>query len=130
MLQRLSQSINHRTIRRCIVRLLTASLNRKQVKGRVGRKDFIEIIKGFELGCVLWTLLINAKESRDISVGITIGYGLDRRGSIPCRRKILLYSVQTGSGAHPISLSLGVKRPEHEADSPPQSVLRPRMMEL
>jgi hypothetical protein len=57
-----------------------------------------------------------------------MGYGQDGRGSIPGRARdfSLFHGVQTDSGAHPASypmaLSLGVKRPESEADhSPPSS---------
>jgi hypothetical protein len=43
--------------------------------------------------------------SRDSSVGVATGYGLDGWGSIPGtgRDFPLLHSVQTGSGAHPAS---------------------------
>jgi hypothetical protein len=73
-------------------------------------------------------------KSRDSSVGIALGYGLDDRGS---RARLpagagnfsLHHRVQNGPGAHPASypmvtgvLSLGVKRPGREADhSPPTS---------
>jgi hypothetical protein len=42
-------------------------------------------------------------------VGIATGCGLDARGSIPGRGKgfYLLRSVQTGSGAHSASFSMG-----------------------
>jgi hypothetical protein len=79
-------------------------------------------------------------ESRDSSVGIVLGYGLDDRGSkvrFPARAGnfSLHHRVQTGSGAHPVSypmgtgaLSLGVKRPGREADhSPPSSAGGQRM---
>jgi hypothetical protein len=72
--------------------------------------------------------------SRDSSVGIALGYGLDDRGSrvrfLAGAENFSLHNrVQKGSGAHPASspmdtgtLSLGVKRPVHEADhSPPSS---------
>jgi hypothetical protein len=63
--------------------------------------------------------------SRDCSVGIATGYRLDARDKIPRLGQYfpLLYSVQTGSGAHPAScpmgtgaLSPGTKRPGREAD--------------
>jgi hypothetical protein len=41
--------------------------------------------------------------SRDSSVGIAMGYGLDGRGSAKARDFSLLPSVQTGCGAHPAS---------------------------
>jgi hypothetical protein len=42
--------------------------------------------------------------SRDGSVGIVTGYGLDGRGSILAGTTFSpLHSVQTGSGAHPAS---------------------------
>jgi hypothetical protein len=74
------------------------------------------------------------EKSRDSSVGITLGYGLDNRGSrvqfpAGAGNFSLHHRVQNGSGAHPASysmgnraLSLGVKRPGREADhSPPSS---------
>jgi hypothetical protein len=66
------------------------------------------------------------RKSRDSSVGIATGCGLDDLGSgvrFPAEAGnfSLLHSVQTGSGTHPPSypmgaLSLGVKRPGREAD--------------
>jgi hypothetical protein len=69
------------------------------------------------------------KESRDSSVGIALGYGLDDRGSrvrFPAGdgNFSLHYRVQNGSGAQwvPGALSLGVKWQGREADhSPPSS---------
>jgi hypothetical protein len=69
--------------------------------------------------------------NRDSSVGTATGYGLDGRGSIPgrgwefcsstpCPRPALGPTdppIQWSSGA----LSLGVKRPGHDADHSPQS---------
>jgi hypothetical protein len=72
-------------------------------------------------------------ESRDSSVGIVLGYGLDDRGSrvrFPAGggNFSLLNRVQNGSGAHPASYPmgtrssfLGVKRPGREADNSPPS---------
>jgi hypothetical protein len=72
--------------------------------------------------------------SRDSSVGIVMGYGLDDRGSrvrfqAGARTFSLHHRVQKGSGAHPASYPMGsrgsfpgVKRPGLEADySPPSS---------
>jgi hypothetical protein len=47
--------------------------------------------------------------SRDSSVDIGTGYGLDGRGSIPGRGKSFLHSVQTGSEAHPASYPMGTR---------------------
>jgi hypothetical protein len=44
--------------------------------------------------------------SRDSSVGIAKGYGLDGRGSIPGDFS-LLHGVHTGSGAHPAYYTMG-----------------------
>jgi hypothetical protein len=79
-------------------------------------------------------LCIIQTESRDSSVGITTGSGLDDRPSsvqFPVRAGnfSLHHRVQNGSGAHPASypvvpgdLSLEVKRPGREANhSPPSS---------
>jgi hypothetical protein len=48
-------------------------------------------------------------KSRDSSVGIETGYGLDDWGLIPNRARnlSLLYSVQTGSWAHSASYPMG-----------------------
>jgi hypothetical protein len=72
--------------------------------------------------------------SRDSSVGIALGYGLDDRGSkvrfpAGAGNFSLHHHVQNGSGTHPASYPVGtrgslprVKRPEREADhSPPSS---------
>jgi hypothetical protein len=72
--------------------------------------------------------------SRDSSVGIALGYGLDDRGSrvrfpAGAGKFSLHHRVQNDSGAHSASYpmgttssSLGVKRPGREADhSPPSS---------
>jgi hypothetical protein len=83
------------------------------------------------------------EESRDSSVGIALGYGLDIRGSrvrfpAGAGNSSLQYRVQNGSGAHLASypmgirvLSLGVKRPVREADhSPPCSAEVKECVEL
>jgi hypothetical protein len=72
-------------------------------------------------------------KSRDSSVRVTTGCGLDARGSIPFRGKIFLFSIKLisslGSTKPPIqsvgtgTLSSGVKRPGQETDhSPPCNV--------
>jgi hypothetical protein len=53
-------------------------------------------------------------KSRDSSVGIALGYGLDDRGSgvrFPARtwNFSLNHSVQNGSGAHPASYPMGTR---------------------
>jgi hypothetical protein len=53
-------------------------------------------------------------QSRDGSVGITLGYGLDDRGSsvrFPARARnfSLHHRVQTGSGANPASYPMGTR---------------------
>jgi hypothetical protein len=64
-------------------------------------------------------------KSRDSSVRVTTGYGLDTQGSIPSRRKLFLFSVtfipSLGPTQSPIqwvpgTLSSGVKRPGQETD--------------
>jgi hypothetical protein len=78
--------------------------------------------------------VLSSGKSRDGSVGITLGYGLDERGSrvrfpTGAGNSSLHHRVQTSSGAHPASYPmctrgsfLGVKRPGREADhSPPSS---------
>jgi hypothetical protein len=74
--------------------------------------------------------------SRDSSVGIATGYGLDYRmigvrfpseaGNFSLR-----HHVQTGSEAHPASYPVGVKRPGREVDhSPPSSAEVKECVEL
>jgi hypothetical protein len=87
-----------------------------------------------------FNLLLNEYLSRDSSVGIAMGYGLDDRGSIPGRSKFFctpqhpdrlgarLASYPTAT----VSLYLGVNRPGREADHLTYLHLVPksRMMEL
>jgi hypothetical protein len=77
--------------------------------------------------------------SRDSSVGIALGYGLDDRGCwvrfpAGAGNFSLHHRVQNGSGAHPASYSvgtMGVKRPGREADhSPPSSAEVKECVEL
>jgi hypothetical protein len=82
--------------------------------------------------------ILFGEESRDVSVGIALGYGLDDRGSrvrspAGAGNFSLRHRVQNGSGAHPASYttgtrgsSLGVKRPRCEADPSPHLVPRPK----
>jgi hypothetical protein len=59
------------------------------------------------------------------SVGIAIGYGLDGPGIESWRRRDFFAHFQTGTGAHPVSCTMGtgsfpgVKRPERGNDHPP-----------
>jgi hypothetical protein len=45
------------------------------------------------------------------SVNVVMGYELDDQGSVPGRARnfCVLHSVQTGSGAHPVSYTLGTR---------------------
>jgi hypothetical protein len=85
---------------------------------------------------VIWLMtyimaLLQQQSSRDSSVGIRTGYGLDSWGSIPGRGKFSLFSIVSrlalGPTQPPIqwvlgTLSPGVKRPGRQADhSPPSS---------
>jgi hypothetical protein len=55
-------------------------------------------------------LYILDEKSRNRSVGIATGYGLDGLGSIPGSVNFYLHhSVQTGSGAHPASYLVGTR---------------------
>jgi hypothetical protein len=90
-----------------------------------------------------FTTLFQIRKSRDSSVGIALGYGLDDRGSrfrfpagagnFSCNHR-----VQNGSGAHPTSYPMdirgsfpGVKRPGREVDhSPPSSAEVKECVEL
>jgi hypothetical protein len=66
-------------------------------------------------------------KSRDSSVGVALGYGLDDRGSrvrfpAGAGNFSLHHRVQNGSGAYLASYPMGVKRPGRKADhSPPSS---------
>jgi hypothetical protein len=53
--------------------------------------------------------IINCDRHRGSSFVIATGYELDGSGSIPCRGRdfSLLHSVQTGSGVHPASYTMG-----------------------
>jgi hypothetical protein len=74
--------------------------------------------------------------SRDSSVGIALGYGLDDRGSGVDSRRVLgifLFTTASRTALGPTqpptqwvsgALSLGVKRPEREADHSPNLVPR------
>jgi hypothetical protein len=87
--------------------------------------------------CTLYYMR-NLQGSRDSSVGIATGYGLEDGGvgvRVPAWQECsLLHVVQTGSGVHPTSytmgtgggLSSGVKRPEREADHHLKLVTRSR----
>jgi hypothetical protein len=78
-----------------------------------------------------YSIPADVKRSRDSSVGIALGYGLDDRGSrvlfpAGAGNFSLHHRVQISSGAHPVSylmgtgaLSLGVKRPGREVDHSP-----------
>jgi hypothetical protein len=93
-------------------------------------KVFIKLVKN----CLHFTW-----RSRDSTVGIAIGYGLDDRGievRVPVGSRISLLHVvrpALGSTQSPIqwvsrALSQGVKRPGREADhSPPASVENKKM---
>jgi hypothetical protein len=82
-------------------------------------------------------------KSRDSSVGIALGYGLDDRDSMvrfPAGdgNFSLHHRIQNGSGAHPVSYPTGirdsfpgVKRPGREADhSPPRNAEIKECVEL
>jgi hypothetical protein len=58
---------------------------------------------------LLLHILFLSIPNRDSSVGIETGYGLEGSGLIPGRGTnfLLFHSVQTGSGAHPASYSMG-----------------------
>jgi hypothetical protein len=76
---------------------------------------------------------LSASKSRDSSVGVALGYGLDDRGSrvrfpAGAGNFSLHHRVQNGYGAHPASYPmgtrgsfLGVKRTKREADNSPPS---------
>jgi hypothetical protein len=91
---------------------------------------------------VLQHIVLLLFKSRDSSVGIATGYGLDDRGSrfrfpAGAGNFSLHHRVQNGSGAHPASYSVGtrgsfpgVKRPGREADySHPSSAEAKEWME-
>jgi hypothetical protein len=79
---------------------------------------------------------ITFQKCHDSSVGITLGYGLNDRGSrvrfpATAGNFSLHHRVQKGSGVHPGALSLGIKRLGREADHlPPCSAEAKEWMEL
>jgi hypothetical protein len=77
--------------------------------------------------------LVESCKSRDSSIGMALGYGLDDRVSrvrfpAGAGNFSLHHPVQNGSGSHPASYPMGtsgsfpgVKRPGREADHSPSS---------
>jgi hypothetical protein len=64
----------------------------------------------------IWAIISN--RSWDSSVGIAMDYGLDGQGSIPDRARLsLLHSIQTSSGTHPASCTMGTRGKVAEARS-------------
>jgi hypothetical protein len=65
------------------------------------------MFKGNNLCIVNFIMHCDTVKSRDSSVGIATGYGLDDHGvgvRVPVNQEFsLLHVVQTGSGAHPAS---------------------------
>jgi hypothetical protein len=93
----------------------------------------METSKGERFSCPQADIFMGLT-SRDSSVGIALGYGLDDRSSMVrfpagAGSFSLHHRVQNGSGAHPASYPMGtrgsfpgVKRPGPEVDhSPPSS---------
>jgi hypothetical protein len=70
-------------------------------------------------GCIsCWSIIISitptSRKSRDSSVGIALGYGLDDRGSwvrfpAGAGNFSLHHRIQNGSGAHPASYTMGTR---------------------
>jgi hypothetical protein len=78
------------------------------------RKDLgEERVLAFVTNKLFWACSEHILKSRDSSVGITLGYGLDDR----CSRvrfpvgagNVFLHRVQNGSGAHPASYPMGTR---------------------
>jgi hypothetical protein len=64
--------------------------------------------------CMYTFLYVPEAESRDSSVGIALGYGLDDRGSrvrfpAGAGNFSLHHRIQNGSGAHPASYTVGTR---------------------
>jgi uncharacterized membrane protein YgcG len=72
-------------------------------------KNIIIVIVVVVVVVVIIIIIIIIRKNRDSAVGIAMGYGLDGRGSIPCRGKnsSFLHGVQNGSGAQPASSLMG-----------------------
>jgi hypothetical protein len=86
---------------------------------------------------------LSSSTSRDSSVGVALGYGLEDRGSrvlFPEGLGIFLFTIASRTALEPTqppiqwvlgALSLGVKQPGHEADhSPPSSAEVKEYVEL
>jgi hypothetical protein len=74
---------------------------------------YITILDSELRTCTMHSFLLSSK-SRDSSVGIALGYGLDNRGSrvrFPAGAEnfSLHHRVQIGSGAHPVSYPIGIR---------------------
>jgi hypothetical protein len=91
-----------------------------------------DCVTGASVFCCHSVTLFIRTHIRDGSVGIATGNGLNDRGSEFESRKgqefPLLHVVQTGSGAHPASYTMGngalcpgLKRPGREADHSPST---------
>jgi hypothetical protein len=86
---------------------------------KCARRNYDEIVKtvhNFD-GLERWVAqlyILHSPKSRDSSVGIALGYGLDdRRSRVPfpagAGNFSLHHRVQNGSGAHPASYPMGTK---------------------
>jgi hypothetical protein len=106
--------------------------------------SYQESVRSFQtLSSRLFIFIGLCVKSRNSSVGIALGYGLDNRGSgvrFPAEAGnfSLHHRVQNGSGVHPASYPMGtrgsfpgVKRPGRESDhSPPSSAEVKELVEL
>jgi hypothetical protein len=69
-------------------------------------------MNGFKINAIY--MCFTVRKSRDSSVGIALGYGLDDRGSrvrfpVGAGNFSFHHHVQTGSGAHPASYPIGTR---------------------
>jgi hypothetical protein len=114
--------------------VLEMSVSYRHLTQLIAREDFMEFSRhessGHKLLCqptahplwpvcyivdsiILWSVRRHGK-SRDSSIGIALGYGLDYRGSgvrflVGAGNFSLHHRVQNGSGAHPASCPMGTR---------------------
>jgi hypothetical protein len=108
-----AETCNEYLVSKLVLKLLMTELSTRRHCNVINRKyeEFLQKMGRYYEGCCFFAhlkMLPQLHESRDSSVGIALGYGLDNRGSrirFPAEvgNFSLHHRVQNGSGAHPAS---------------------------